>query len=77
MMMENLVEKWLAGDNEVLGENNLLQRHFVHLKSHTLCPGANPGSRSGKPAINDLRYGTVKSGWRGAFSESKATGASN
>jgi hypothetical protein len=42
MMMEKLVEWWLAGETEVLGEN-LLQCRFVHHKPHMLCPDANPG----------------------------------
>jgi hypothetical protein len=40
MMMENLVEWWLAGETEVLGENRL-QCHFVHHKSLMTWPGAN------------------------------------
>jgi hypothetical protein len=51
MMMENLVERRLAGETEVLGEN-LPQRHFVHHKSH-------PGRRGGKPATNRLSYGAA------------------
>ncbi|PNF32329.1 hypothetical protein B7P43_G13641 [Cryptotermes secundus] len=44
MMMENLVERRLAGASEELGEN-LLQRHFVHHhKSHLIRHGIEPGT---------------------------------
>jgi hypothetical protein len=58
MNMENLVEWWLAGDTEVLGEN-LPQCHFVHHKSYMTWPGAKPGRRGGKPGTNRLSYGTA------------------
>jgi hypothetical protein len=58
MMMEKLVEWWLAGETEVLGEN-LPQCRFVHHKPHVLCPDANPGCYGGKPATNRLSYGTA------------------
>jgi hypothetical protein len=58
MMMEKLVELWLAGETEVLGEN-LPQCRFVHHKPHMPCPDANPGRRGGKPAANRLSYGTA------------------
>jgi hypothetical protein len=41
MMMEKLVEWWLEGETEVLGEN-LPQCRFVHHKPHML-PGREPG----------------------------------
>jgi hypothetical protein len=59
MRIENLVEWWLAGETEVLGEN-LLQCHFFHHKSHMTWPGANPGRRGGKPATNRLNSSTAK-----------------
>jgi hypothetical protein len=58
MRMENLVEWWFPGETEVFREN-LPQCHFIYHKSHMTWPGANPGRRSGKPAINNLSYGTA------------------
>jgi hypothetical protein len=57
-MMEKLVELWLAGKTEVLGEN-LLQYHCVHHKAHMLCPDANQGRRGEKPVTKSLSYGTA------------------
>jgi hypothetical protein len=59
MTIENLVEWWLLGETEVLGEN-LSQCHFVHHKSHMTCSGANPGRRCGKPVVNRFSYGTAQ-----------------
>jgi hypothetical protein len=42
VIVEELVERRLVGETEVLGEN-LLQRHFVHHKSHMTRPGLEPG----------------------------------
>jgi hypothetical protein len=42
MIVEKLVERTLAGETEVLGEN-LPQRHFVHHKSHMTTPGFERG----------------------------------
>jgi hypothetical protein len=58
MMMDKLVEWWLAGETEVLGEN-LPQCHSVHNKPHILCPDANLGRRGGKQATNRLSYDTA------------------
>jgi hypothetical protein len=42
VIVEKLVEWRLAGESEVLGEN-LLQRQFVHHKSHMTRPGLETG----------------------------------
>jgi hypothetical protein len=42
VIVEQLVEWRMAGETEVLGEN-LLQRHFVHYKSHMIIPVLEPG----------------------------------
>jgi hypothetical protein len=42
-------------------EKNLSQYHFVHHKSHWIDPGANPGRRDKRPAINRLSRGTALS----------------
>jgi hypothetical protein len=52
MMVEKLV-KWLAEENEVLGEN-LPQYCFVHHETHML-----PGREMGPTAINRLSYCTA------------------
>jgi hypothetical protein len=54
--LKNLVEWWLAGETEVLGEN-LTQCHSVHYKSYMTWPDANPGRRGEKPMTNRLNYG--------------------
>jgi hypothetical protein len=41
VIVQQLVEWWLAGETEVLGEN-LPQRHFVHHKFHMTRPGLEP-----------------------------------
>jgi hypothetical protein len=55
VMVANLVEKTLAGETEVLGEN-LPQRHFVHHKSYLPVPGSHPGRRGEKSATDRLSY---------------------
>jgi hypothetical protein len=42
MMMQNLVERRLAGETEVVGKN-LPHSHFVHHKSHLIRPGFESG----------------------------------
>jgi hypothetical protein len=42
MIVEQLVERILAGETEVLGEN-LSQRHLVHHKFHMTRPRLEPG----------------------------------
>jgi hypothetical protein len=59
MIVEQLVEWWLEGETEVLGEN-LPQRHFVHHKiPHDQTWARTPDHRGGKPATNRLSYGAA------------------
>jgi hypothetical protein len=43
VIVEQLVERTLVGETEILGEN-LPQCHFVHHKSHMTLPGFEPGT---------------------------------
>jgi hypothetical protein len=57
MIVEKLMECRFSGETEVLGEENLPQRHFCPSQNLTwLDPGLNPGRRGGKPATNRLSY---------------------
>jgi hypothetical protein len=58
IMMEKLVEWWLARETEVLGEN----LSSVHHKAHVLYPDGIPGRRGEKPATDRLSYGTTPDG---------------
>jgi hypothetical protein len=58
VMMEKLVEWWLTGETEVLGENCPSAALSI-TNPHMLCRDANPGRRGGKPETNRLRYGTA------------------
>jgi hypothetical protein len=51
MIVEHLVDRRLAGETEVLGEN-LPQRHFVQHTSQA----RTRAHRRGKPATNPLSY---------------------
>jgi hypothetical protein len=56
VIVEKLVERRLAGETEVLGEN-LPQLSTTN--PTWLDPGSNPGRRGGKPATNCLGYGAT------------------
>jgi hypothetical protein len=59
VIVEKLVEWWLAGETEVLGET--CPNATLSTKNPTwLHPGSNPGRRGGKPATNRLSYGKAK-----------------
>jgi hypothetical protein len=57
MIVEQMVERELVGETEVLREN-LSQRHFVHHKSHVTWPRIEPDRGGGKPTINCLSNST-------------------
>jgi hypothetical protein len=54
MIMEKLVEWWLAGETEVLGEN--LLQCTLSATNPTSYPNANLGRRYGEPGTNCLTY---------------------
>jgi hypothetical protein len=59
MIVEKHMECRLAGETEVLGENQP-QRHFCPSQNSTWPdPGLNPGRRGGKTATNRLSYGAA------------------
>jgi hypothetical protein len=59
MNMKQCVEWELAGETEVLGENKP-ECNVFHHKFHKWSDlGSNPGPRGGKPATNNLSYGTA------------------
>jgi hypothetical protein len=58
MNVEQLVIWELAGETEVLGENQLLC-HFVHQKSNVSWPGLEPGPPRREPTTDLLSYGTA------------------
>jgi hypothetical protein len=57
MSVEQSVE-WVAEETEVL-EEDLRHCHFVRHKSHTTCPGSNPGRLDEKAATNRMSYSTA------------------
>jgi hypothetical protein len=60
MIVEKQMECRLAGETEVLLEENLPQRHFCSSQNPTWPdPGLNPGCHGGKPATNRLSYGAA------------------
>jgi hypothetical protein len=57
MIVEQSVERELAGETEILGEN---PSATLSTTNPTLSdPSSNQGRRGGKPATNRLRYGTT------------------
>jgi hypothetical protein len=65
--MEKLVELWLAGETEVLGEN-LPQCRFVHHKPNMPAGTRILGRRGGTPATNRLSYGRANTTENGGYS---------
>jgi hypothetical protein len=59
MIVEKQMEYRLAGETEILRENQP-QRHFCPSQNPTWPgPGLNSGRRGGKPATNRLSYGAA------------------
>jgi hypothetical protein len=59
MNIEQLVERELAVETEILGEN-LLQCHFIRHKSHMPDLRSNPGRSGWKPPISKIKTSPVK-----------------
>jgi hypothetical protein len=74
MMMDSLVEWWLAGETQVLGEN-LPQCHFVHHKLHMPARTRTRAAAVGSQRLTAWAPSLQSSRYRGLFPGGEATWA--